>query len=88
MWGGTTVRSYPPEKLQDVYRTERRDGTGNVVVARKAWRDTDGDRHSEELGFLRVRDPKGVEALLKDLPPRPGRLRPEASAPAPRWSRM
>lgn len=63
----TTVRSYPPERLQDVYRKEKKDGTGDVIIARRAWRDAEGDRQSEELGFLRVQDPKAVEALLRTL---------------------
>jgi hypothetical protein len=63
----TTIRSYPPDRLQDVYRKERKDGTGDVIIARRAWRNSDGDRHSEELGFLRVRDPKAVEGLLRKL---------------------
>ena len=63
----TTVRSYPPDKLQDLYRKERKDGTGDVIITRRAWKDSDGDRQSEELGLLRVRDPKAVEAMLRKL---------------------
>jgi hypothetical protein len=63
----TTVRSYPPEKLTDVYRKEKRDGSGDVIIARRAWRDNDGDRQAEELGFLRVTGAKEVEQLLKAL---------------------
>jgi hypothetical protein len=62
-----TIRSYPPPKLQDVYRKEKRDGTGDVIISIRAWRDSDGDRQSEELGFLRVRDAKNVERMLKEL---------------------
>lgn len=49
-----TIRSYPPERLTDVYRKERRDGSGDVIFSRRAWRDSDGDRKTEELGFVRV----------------------------------
>jgi len=63
----TTIRSYGPEQLNEVYRKERKDGTGDIIIARRAWRDSDGDRRSEELGFLRIRDPKTVEAMLKGL---------------------
>jgi hypothetical protein len=62
-----TIRSYPPERLTDVYRKERKDGTGDVIISRRAWRDSDGDRQSEELGFLRVREPKTVGVMLKHL---------------------
>ena len=63
----TTIRSYPPDRLQEICRRERRDGTGDVLIARRAWRDSDGDRQSEELGFLRIGDPKEVERMLKEL---------------------
>jgi hypothetical protein len=63
----TIVRSYPPDALREIYRKERKDGTGDVVISRRAWRDSDGDRHSEELGFLRVENPKEIEDMLKSL---------------------
>ena len=63
----TTIRSYPPNRLQEIYRKERRDGSGDVVIALKARHDSDGDRQSEELGFLRIRNPKEVEQMLKQL---------------------
>lgn len=66
----TTIRSYPPERLQEIYRKERRDGSGDVVITLNAWRDSDGDRQSEELGFLRIRNPKEVEQMLKQLAPK------------------
>jgi hypothetical protein len=62
-----TIRSYPPEQLGNIYRKERRDGTGDIVFDRRSWRDSDGDRHSEELGFLRINNPKEVEELLIKL---------------------
>jgi hypothetical protein len=62
-----TIRSYPPDKLADVFRKERRDGTGDVIISRKAWRNSDGDRNTEELGFLRVANAKAVESELKKL---------------------
>jgi len=62
-----TIRSYPPAKLQDVFRREKSDGSGDVIIARRAWRDSDGDRHMEELGFLRITDAKAVEDILKRL---------------------
>jgi hypothetical protein len=70
----TTIRSYAPERLHDVYRREKRDGSGDVIIARHAWRDSEGDRQSEELGLLRIRNPKEVESMLRKLaeqdPPR------------------
>jgi hypothetical protein len=63
----TTIRSYPPDKLQDIYRKEERDGSGDVVITRRAWRDSEGDRQTDELGFLRIRNPKEIEKMLKEL---------------------
>ncbi len=63
----TTIRSYPPDKLQDIYRKEKKNGFGDVIIVRKAWRDSDGDRRTEELGFLGIRNPKDIEQMLKKL---------------------
>jgi hypothetical protein len=62
-----TIRSYPPERLNDLYRRDHRDGTGDVIISRREWRDSDGDRRSEELGFLRISDAKDVERRLRTL---------------------
>jgi hypothetical protein len=53
--------------LQDIYRKEKKDGSGDVVIVRNAWHDSDGDRRSEELGFLRVANPSAVEDMLNQL---------------------
>ena len=70
----TTFRGEDPEivqsfleKLGDVYRKEKKDGTGDVMIARRAWRDSDGDKHTEELGFLRIENPKEVENMIQQL---------------------
>jgi len=64
---GMTIRSYPPDKLKNVFRRERKHGRGDVVIAFEAWKDSDGDRHREDLGFKDIRDPQYVESLLKNL---------------------
>ena len=61
------IRSYPPEKLQNIYRKENRDGSGDVIIKNLAWRDSDGDRRSKELGFLCISRPKDVEQMLRKL---------------------
>lgn len=62
-----TIRSYPPDTLHEIFREERNDGSGDVVITQRVWRDSDGDTRSEPLGFLRVRRPKEVEAMLQKL---------------------
>ncbi|MBD2258357.1 hypothetical protein [Pseudanabaena sp. FACHB-2040] len=63
----TTIRSYLPEQLANVYRKERTDGTGDVVIVIRHWKDSDGDQRTEEIGFLGVRNPREVEKILKQL---------------------
>jgi len=63
----TTVRSYAPEQLSQVFRREHRDGTGDVIIAVDGWQNRYGTRRATEAGFLRVREPKTVEAMLKGL---------------------
>jgi hypothetical protein len=62
-----TVRSYPPPKLLNVYRNEKRNGTGDVIISFDEWRDSDGDRKTELLGFFRIRAPKTAEMMLQAL---------------------
>lgn len=63
----TTIRSYTPEQLANVYRRENNDGTGDVVITVRSWRDSDGDERKEDLGFISIPNPKEVETLLKEL---------------------
>jgi hypothetical protein len=63
----STIRSYQPENLKDIFRREHRDGTGDVVITRNAWKDSDGDKHMQDLGFLRIENAKSVENMLKEI---------------------
>jgi len=63
----TTIRSYPPNELTDISRKEKRDGSGDVIISRHTWCDSDGGAQSTELGFLRVADVKDVERRLRGL---------------------
>ena len=63
----TTIRSYSPEQLKDVYRKEKADGSGDVIIAIRQWEDRKGNQRSEEIGFLGVRNSQEVEKLLKQL---------------------
>ena len=62
-----TIRSYPPEKLQNIYRKEKSDGTGDVIFNKKEWLDSGGESHKEYLKFSRINNPKEAERLLKKL---------------------
>lgn len=63
----STIRSYLPDNLRDIFRREHKDGTGDVVITRNAWKDSDGDKQIQELGFLRIQNAKSVESMLKAL---------------------
>ena len=63
----STIRSYLPENLKDIFRREHKDGTGDVIITRTAWKDSDGDKQMQDLGFLRIQDAKSVETMLKTM---------------------
>lgn len=65
---GKTIRSYAPEQLGNLYRHERSNGTiGSVIISTRNWTDSDGDKQSQEIGFIDVRNPQDVERRLRDL---------------------
>jgi hypothetical protein len=67
-WRGTvSVRSFEPQRLTDLRRKQRTDGSGDLVFAQDIRRDSDGDRHSTDVGFLAVRDVKSVEEMVRAL---------------------
>jgi hypothetical protein len=63
----TIIRNYLPDQLKDVYRKERADGTGDVIIAIRRWKDSDGYQRSEEMGFRGVRSPRETENILRQL---------------------
>lgn len=63
----TTIRSYSPANLRNVFRREKRDGSGDVIFELKEWKDSDGDRRSQEIGFMRIGNPKAIEQSVRKL---------------------
>ena len=63
----TTIRSFFPDDLGDLYRTERSDGSGDVIIGTTTKRDSDGDAHSTPYGFLGVENAKTTEDRLRQL---------------------
>lgn len=63
----TTIRSYPPNRLQNIHRKERRNGTGDVILGQQIWSNSKGGHYPMDLGFLNIRDPKTVELMLRKL---------------------
>lgn len=62
-----TVRSFLPHKLTEVYRREKPNGTGDLIISRRAWSDTDNQNQYDEIGFLNIPEVKEVERRLKAL---------------------
>lgn len=65
--GSVTVRSFEPERLTDLQRKQHADGSGDLVFAQDSRRDSDGGRHTIDVGFLAIREVKNVEELVKAL---------------------
>jgi hypothetical protein len=63
----TTVRSYPPDRLQNIYRKERIDGTGDVIFGQRVWRNSESGQRAQDLGFLNIRETKRAEQMLREL---------------------
>jgi hypothetical protein len=63
----TTIRNYTPAQLKDLYRKERGDCTGDVVITTRLRRGSEGSSWTEEIGFMNVRHPREVEKLLQQL---------------------
>lgn len=65
--GRTRIESYGPEQLQSITREQNSDGSGDIVFMTRAWRDSDGDRRTQRIGFMGVPDVKTVEEHIRAL---------------------
>ena len=65
--GSMTVRSFEPERLNDLRRNQHSDGSGDLVFAQDIHRDSDGDRRSTDVGFMAIREVKQVEEMVRTL---------------------
>ncbi|MDX2200053.1 MAG: hypothetical protein SF069_13915 [Phycisphaerae bacterium] len=67
-WSGSvTVRSFGPDRLTDLRRRQHADGSGDLVFAEDVHRDSEGARHSADVGFLAIREVKAVEGMVRAL---------------------
>jgi hypothetical protein len=65
---GTNIRSYPPEKITEVQRTQRDDGSGDLLFHQVVVHDETGEAIPiVREGFFAVRNVKEVEGLLQAL---------------------
>jgi hypothetical protein len=62
-----TVRSVEPPSLKNIYRREKRDGRGDIILQETSTRDSDGDWTKKEVGFKDVENVREVERLVKSI---------------------
>jgi hypothetical protein len=60
-----TVRSFESSTLTDLTRTERPDGSGDLIFTRDITQTSDSN-FSRDVGFLGVRDVRKVEKIIRD----------------------
>lgn len=63
----TTIRSFDPDRLTDLRRKQRPDGSGDLIFERSLSYDSDGDRRTTDHGFLAISDVKAVEDMIRQL---------------------
>jgi hypothetical protein len=66
LWNAVTVRTYMPPQLQRMTRTERPDGTGDLILEEYTWRDSDGDRRHGRHGLFAIPRVRDVEDLIRN----------------------
>jgi hypothetical protein len=59
------VQSYSELDVSKMERTERPNGTGDIVIAKKQAKESDGDIRSIDVKFLGIPDVRSVETLIK-----------------------
>ncbi len=59
------VKSYTARDLDNLERTERADGSGDLVFSRERRTGNKGRTYFEPIGFFGVRDVRTVEAALR-----------------------
>lgn len=67
VWGGVSVRSFEPEKLVDLRRDQRSDGSGSLVFGQDEKISSKGGRRMVDYGFLAVRDVREAEEYVRAL---------------------
>lgn len=63
----TTIQSFGPERLNDLQRKQRSDGSGDLIFERKLSSNNDGGQRTTDLGFLAIPNVKEVEELVRKL---------------------
>ncbi len=62
-----TIRNFYPQRMADIFRRDRPNGLGDLVLNVRRWRDQDGVQNSEEQGFFNISNPQAAELLIRRL---------------------
>jgi hypothetical protein len=62
-----TINSYEAFQLVNIYRTEHRDGLGDVIFAKEWYNNGDATHTKIDIGFFNIQNPKAVEDKIKKL---------------------
>ncbi|MFM8583230.1 MAG: hypothetical protein ACKOFW_17270, partial [Planctomycetaceae bacterium] len=63
----TTVRSLRPDEIGPLRRSERRDGSGDLILQQLGWSDSKGRTRNSQVGFQNVPEVREVERLVRAL---------------------
>jgi hypothetical protein len=66
------VRSYVKDEIGDLSRNEHRDGSGDLIFAKRISKDSDSDLRTEEIKLVGIPEVRTVEKLVRDLFKREG----------------
>lgn len=66
-FGSITIRSFEPDRLKDIRRVQKPDGTGDLIFERTWASDGDGGKQSTDHGFLAISDVRNIEGMITRL---------------------
>ena len=72
--GGVSVRSFEPEKLVDLRREQRADGSGDLVFGQDVLVGNRGSRRTVDYGFIAVENVREAEEFVRALAREAARL--------------
>lgn len=77
-WNGMKVRSFLPERLGDMSRTQRADGSGDLIFATDVSTTSKGGQQKTDVGFMGIPAVRDVEQMVQAMVERQ-RLSPTGS---------
>src|SRR6185295_1976399 len=63
----TSVRSFSPDRLNDLSRVQRSDGSGDLIFESRVNYGSDNNRRTTEAGFMAIPNVKHVEDLVRQV---------------------